>query len=278
MKHTAAIVELCIPGVPSGLKMQLHDEADQIISARLWQDRCWETYETQLTLQYLKPGDVYVDVGANIGYYTLLAAQRVGPKGKVIAYEPDPDNFALLERNLQLNAQQLHGLQQVQLFPFALYDKNIAGKLFLSGENFGDHRVYATDESRISREISLVHGGEHVGQQTQKINFLKVDTQGAEFFVMNGLKQLIMDNREHLHIMLEFCPYGIRHSGAAGHDLVQLLEDIGMQLHIVDHQQACLIPAQTRHLSEWVTAMANEPDNEGFINLLVTPASTCFTG
>jgi FkbM family methyltransferase len=269
MKHKAAIVELDIPGLPAGLKMQLHDEADQIISARLRQDRCWENYETQLTLQHLKSGDVYVDVGANIGYYTLVAAQRVGSQGKVIAYEPDADNFALLKTNVMLNS-----LHNVQLFPIALYDKNADGKLFLSGDNFGDHRVYAANETRASREIFLVHGGEHLSQQTQKIDFLKIDTQGAEFFVMNGLRQLIMENRAHLSIMLEFCPYGIRHSGADGHDLVQLLEDIGMQLQIVDHQQECLIPAQTHHLSEWVTAMANEPDNEGFINLLLTPAAS----
>lgn len=267
MKHEEAIVELRIPGLSAGLKMRLHDTADQIISSRLREDHCWESYETQLTLQHLKPGDVYVDVGANIGYYTLIAAQRVGTQGKVFAYEPDADNFALLKSNVELNA-----LHQVQLFPYALYDKNAEGKLFLSDDNFGDHRIYAADEARNSREISLVHGGEHVARLTNKIDFLKIDTQGAEFFVVNGLKQLIMNNRDHLCMMLEFCPYGIRHSGADGHALVQLLADTGMQLQIIDHQQECLIPAGAHHLSEWVTAMAKEPDNEGFINLLVTPA------
>lgn len=268
-KQAATLVELKVPGLPAGLKMQLHDEADQIISARLREQQCWESYETQLTLQHLQPGDVYVDVGANIGYYTLLAAQRVGPEGKVIAYEPDADNFALLASNVALNV-----LRNVQLFNCALYDKNADGKLFLSGDNFGDHRIYAGDENRNSRDIVMVHGGEHLSQQTEKIDFLKIDTQGAEFFVVNGLRQLIMDNRDHLCMMLEFCPYGIRHSGADGHDLVQLLAETGMQLQIIDHQQECLIPAQIHHLAEWVTAMENEPYNEGFINLLVTPAAS----
>ena len=262
------MIELTIPGLPPGLKMQLHGTDDQIISAKLRQHGCWEAYETQLTLQHLHAGDVYVDVGANIGYYTLLAAQRVGSQGKVIAYEPDPNNFALLEHNVALNA-----LHQVQLFPFALYDKNAEGKLFLSDDNFGDHRIYAADASRNSRGIVLVHGGEHVSQHASRIDFLKIDTQGAEFFVMNGLKKLIMQNRTHLRMMLEFCPYGIRHSGADGHALVQLLADTGMQLHIIDHQQECLIPAQPHHLAEWVTAMAHEPNNEGFVNILATPAN-----
>lgn len=267
------IIELNIAGLKSALKMRPHGAGDRMISARLRQDQCWESYETRLTLEHLRAGEVYVDVGANIGYYTLVAAQQVGPQGKVIAYEPDPDNFALLKFNVALN-----GLSQVQSYSCALYDQNAAGKLFLSRDNFGDHRIYASTDSRSSREITLVHGDEHLGQLTEKIDFLKIDTQGAEFFVVNGLKDLIRKNRAHLRMMLEFCPFGIRHSGADGHDLVRLLEELDMQLHIIDHQQQCLIPAQIHHLAEWVTAMANEPHNEGFINLLLTPSGYFVTG
>lgn len=260
------IVELDIPGLAAGLQMRLHPSGDQIISAKLRQERCWEAYETSLTLRHLHPGDVYVDVGANIGYYTLVAAQRVGPHGKVIAYEPDKDNFALLQANVALN-----GLSQVQVFPCALSDKNAAGQLFLSDNNFGDHRLYDANDSRQAYPVQLAKGDEHVGQQTQHMDFLKIDTQGFEFFVVNGLRELISRNRSHLRIILEFCPYGIRHSGACGHDLVRLLEDMQMQYHIIDHQQQCLIPAQAYHLDAWVSEMAAEPLNEGFINLLLTP-------
>jgi hypothetical protein len=159
----------------------------------------------------------------------------------------------------------------VQIFPYALYDQNSDGQLFLSGDNFGDHRIYNTTHARNSREIKLVHGGEHLGQLTHKIDFLKIDTQGAEFFVVNGLKQVIASNRDQLRMILEFCPYGIRHSGADGHALVQLLSDMDRQLHIIDHQQQCLIPAEMYHLTAWVTRMEQEPDNEGFVNLLLTP-------
>ncbi len=261
------IIELDIPELKPILKMQVHASADQIISTKLRKDRCWEPYETELTLKHLRSGEVYVDVGANIGYYTLVAAQRVGLQGKVISYEPDPDNFALLKFNVDLNH-----LPQVKFFPYALYDKNTEGKLFLSADNFGDHRIYAASDVRNSRPISLVHGGEHVSQQTDRIDFLKIDTQGAEFFVVNGLKQLIMKNRKHLRMILEFCPFGIRHSGADGHEFVRFLDDMAMQYHIIDHQQQCLIPAQTHHLAEWITRMADEPHNEGFINLFITPA------
>jgi FkbM family methyltransferase len=261
------MIELDIAGLEPGLKMHLHSAEDQVVSAKLRKDLCWEAYETELTLKHLQPGDIYVDVGANIGYYTLIAAQRVGVQGTVIAYEPEPDNFKLLESNVTLN-----GLPQVQIFPYALYDKNTDGKLFLSADNFGDHRIYSAGENRLSREIQLVHGDGHLSQLTDKIDFLKIDTQGSEFFVVKGLQQSMMKNHQHLRIMLEFCPYGIRHSGANGHEFVQLLDSLDMQYHIIDHQQQCLIPAASHHFSEWVTRMADEPLNEGFVNLFITPA------
>lgn len=267
------MIELNIPGLTPGLKMQVHATGDQMISARLRRDQCWESYETQLTLQHLQPGDVYVDVGANIGYYTLIAAQRVGPQGKVIAYEPDADNFELLQRNVALNH-----LSQVQVFPYALYDQNVEGHLFLSDNNFGDHRIYSAADSRNSRAIRLINGDEHLGQLIDRMDFLKIDTQGAEFFVVNGLRQIIAKNRRHLRLMLEFCPFGIRHSGGNGHELLRLLDELGLQYAIVDHQQACLIPAQSHHLAEWVSQMADEPGNEGFINLLMTPREGAIPG
>lgn len=263
---TPEIIELDIPGLPAGLLMQLHVSGDQVISKKLRKDRCWEAYETALTLQHLHPGDVYVDVGANIGYYTLVAAQRVGLEGKVIAYEPDTDNFSLLQANVNRNH-----LSQVSCFNLALSDRNAVGQLYLSEDNFGDHRIYVSADDRKSRTITLVNGEEHVLQQTTRIDFLKIDTQGYEFFVVNGLARLIEKNRSHLRMILEFCPYGIRHSGADGHELVRLLQDMKMQYHIIDHQQQCLIPAEPYHLAEWVSEMADDPFNEGFINLLVTP-------
>ena len=259
-------VALEVPGVNADLKMFLHTGGDQIISSAIRKDRYWEYYETLLTLRHLKEGDVFVDVGANIGYYSLIASQRVGRQGKVISYEPDPNNFALLKQNIASN-----DCPNVEIFPYALYDKNKSGKLFLSGDNFGDHRIYESPENRESQDIILVNGGEHVGRHTQKIDFLKIDTQGAEFFVVNGLKKLIYQNREHIRIVLEFTPFGLRHSGASGHELLAILDSLGMQYHIIDHNKDQLIPIYSQHLTEWILETDASPENEGFMNLFITP-------
>lgn len=267
LSNDQAIV-LNIDGIEPALSMYLHGENDQIISARIRQNGVWEEYETKLTLDLVKAGDVYVDVGANIGYYSLIASRCVGASGKVISYEPDPENYALLEANIALNE-----LKNVHTYNLALYDQDKTGQLFLSGDNLGDHRIYESPEARESRAITLVHGGKHVSSQSTHVDFLKIDTQGAEFFVVNGLYELICANKDHLKMILEVCPYGIRKSGSDGMDLLKLLDDSGMQYHIIDHIGHTLIPAQSHDLSEWILSLADDPLNEGFINLLVTPAN-----
>lgn len=263
---SAQLIELRVAGFDHHLKMRVHSEGDTIISEKLRADACWEPYESHLVLTHFQRGGVFVDVGANIGYYTLLASKIAGTDGEVFAYEPDQNNFALLQENVSHN-----GLANAQLYPLALSDRNENGKLFLSTDNFGDHRIYTDSDDRISHAIQLVHGDQHLTPIAEHIDFLKIDTQGAEYFVVNGLRKLIARNNAHLRIILEFCPYGIRHSGADGHQLIALLESFGMQYHIIDHIEHRLIPAQAHHLTDWVDELAQQPENQGFINLFVSP-------
>ncbi|MEP1593250.1 MAG: hypothetical protein ABJK20_01700, partial [Halieaceae bacterium] len=74
-------VSLRIPDFDVDLQLQVHDSRDQVISHRLRETGIWEPYETQLVLTLLQEGGVFVDVGANLGYFTVLAAARVGEQG-----------------------------------------------------------------------------------------------------------------------------------------------------------------------------------------------------
>ena len=85
----------------------------------------YEPFETELLLSQLGPGNVVLDLGGNIGYYTLLFARRVGPSGKVFAFEPDPDNFALLQENIESN-----GYENVVLVPKAAADRAGPARLY----------------------------------------------------------------------------------------------------------------------------------------------------
>lgn len=259
-------IALNIADLKAPLQLYLHGDHDQIISARLRQNGVWEEYETALTLQLLKQGDNYIDVGANIGYYSAIASRCVGEHGQVISYEPDAENFALLNKNIVHNQ-----LDNVKTFPYALYDKDGEGKLYLSSDNLGDHRIYASPEVRESRTITLINGSQHLNNLCDKVDFIKIDTQGAEFFVVNGLMDVIQRNKNHLHMIVEICPYGIRKSGSHGLELLKLLDQTGMRYDIIDHIGHKLIPAQSKHLAAWIKSLDEDLLNEGFMNILVSP-------
>lgn len=96
----------------------------------------YEPMETRLVRERLQEGDVFLDVGANIGWYTVLASPRVGAGGKVIAFEPDPANAAMLRRNVEAN-----GLTNVVVEEKALSNEPGKLKLFLDRKNLGRHSV-----------------------------------------------------------------------------------------------------------------------------------------
>ena len=129
--------------------MFVHGLQDQHVSRRIREDGIWEPYETSLLLRLLQPGDVFVDVGANIGYFSVLAASLVGEQGAVFSFEPDPNNYRLLCANMALNAFDGNSVT----VEAALSDLAGEGRLFLSEDNLGDHQVYVGDEERDSVPI-----------------------------------------------------------------------------------------------------------------------------
>ena len=137
--NLSSSIPLNIPGLATNLRLHVHGDHDRFVSRRIAEEGIWEPYETSLVMDLLHPGAVFVDVGANIGYFTVLAATTAG---KVFAFEPDPENFRLLEANLALNALQ----RKVTAVPAALAEEDGEGQLYLSEDNLGDHQIYAAGD------------------------------------------------------------------------------------------------------------------------------------
>src|SRR5262249_518253 len=140
------------PVLVRGQRMYLHDPArDRWVSRPLLLGQPYEPYETDLVLGLAREGDVVVDLGANLASYPLLLARQVGPSGKVFAFEPDPDNFALLARNVEAN-----GYQNVVLINKAASDQGGTARLHKSADNQGDPRLYASPGVRPFVEVQCV--------------------------------------------------------------------------------------------------------------------------
>lgn len=246
------------------LSLYVHDERDRHVSERLRREGIWEPYETDLLRRILKPSAIMIDVGANIGYYTVLAASLVGVDGHVYAFEPEPDNFNLLEKNCAHNS-----LSNVSLARAALSDRQGKGQIYLNDSNLGDHQVYDDGAGRLSREIELLSGSAYLKPFVQRVDVIKVDTQGAEYQVLKGLQALIADSLPALHMIVEFWPAGLRRAGSSGDQLLDLLLSFKLDMQLIDHLGHSLIRCTEQDLRDWIRDVDADDSNEGFINLLL---------
>jgi FkbM family methyltransferase len=150
-------------------------------------------------MEYFIPneGDTVVDVGAHIGLYTLIAAKKVGPSGKVIAIEPDPENFKILKKNILLNR-----LMNVEALQCAVYSTKEKVKLFLP-EIEGGRTIFNTvmqDRARTSTENFIEVEANTLDDilesiNIREVNWIKIDVEGAELEVLKGAVNTLSSNK-----------------------------------------------------------------------------------
>ena len=186
----------------------------------------YEKAETKFFQTACREGMTFLDVGANIGYYTALAARAVGPNGKIIALEPDPESFKYLEQTIAAN-----GTENVQAFPVAASDASATLPLYISADNRGDNRLYAPGETRPQVEVKAVATDALLAEnKIEIIDLIKIDVQGYEPKVIAGLRDTI-SRSPNLTLLTEFWPKGIRDAGDDPQEFLNSLRDLGLTLH-----------------------------------------------
>ncbi|HEX9988535.1 MAG TPA: FkbM family methyltransferase [Chloroflexia bacterium] len=212
----------------NGFKLFL-DPDDKVMSHYLLEDRRWEPLETSIIENELKEGDVVLDIGANIGYYTILAARRVGPRGRVFAFEPDPRNFALLQKNLRAN-----GCTNVHVERKAVSDCTGTINLYLNELNKGDHTIYDVG-GRQSVEVGAVRLDDYFSKYGGKIDLIKIDVQGAEGKVLLGMRGLLERNKQ-VRIITEFWPHRLEECGTPSEEFIGGLMAHGFTLYNINEE------------------------------------------
>ncbi|HIG81051.1 MAG TPA: FkbM family methyltransferase [Verrucomicrobiales bacterium] len=186
----------------------------------------YEKAETKFFQTACREGMTFLDVGANIGYYTALAARAVGPTGKIIALEPDPESFKYLEQTIAANA-----VGNVLAFPVAASDVPAKLPLFISHDNRGDNRMYSPGGKWPTVEVEAVPADDLLAEnKIETIDFIKIDVQGYEPKVIAGLRDTITRSPK-LTLLTEFWPKGIRDAGGDPNDFLNTLRDLGLTLH-----------------------------------------------
>ena len=186
----------------------------------------YEKAETRFFQSACRDGMTFLDVGANLGYYTALAARAVGPNGRVLAVEPDPDSFGYLEQTIAANA-----VGNVEAFPVAASDAPATLPLYISTDNRGDNRLYASGEDRPQVEVTARPLDALLREnKIDTVDLIKIDVQGYEPKVISGLRETITSS-PNLTLLTEFWPQGIDEAGEDANEFLQTLRELGLTLH-----------------------------------------------
>ncbi len=151
-----------------------------------------DNYEQELEnlRRYLSVGSMFIDVGANYGLYSLIAAKCVGESGKVICFEPASENFEILKKNLQIN----HAENVIPL-PFGLSDK--AGRMNIYYHPDPGRASLFPHQNILKSEEVLVTTLDQILSELEvdSLDYIKIDTEGADFLVILGSKEAICHYR-----------------------------------------------------------------------------------
>jgi FkbM family methyltransferase len=167
----------------------------------------------------LRPGDVFVDVGANVGYFTLLGA-KLG--AEVVAFEPTPAVFQRLQENVALNRLS------ARLMNAAVMDKSQELMFYFSRDDAEANNLFGEGEGEGCIKVSAVALDDHV----KRADVLKIDAEGAEPFVLDGAQQLISGSRP--AILIEVNAHSLKNAGFTPEDVYSRLRAYGYKTEVIE--------------------------------------------
>lgn len=185
----------------------------------------------RLIKNHVKPGMTVLDIGANIGFYTIMLSRLVGREGLVYAFEPDEDNYHLLTKLTQ-------GLTNVKLVNAACGEKSGKMYLYKSAQLNIDHQVYKTGEARERVEIASVSIDDYLKDSAGDVGFIKIDVQGYDHHVFKGMPKT-MAQSPGMMIIGELWPYGLKNAGTSADQYLSDVAGAGFGIQIIDHDKTC---------------------------------------
>jgi FkbM family methyltransferase len=201
-----------------------------------WRNLSWNPEEYAAFRAAVRPGDIVVDAGANVGGYALLFGQWVGPGGRVYAFEPDPRAFAALVDHVTLN-----GLAD-RVMPIAAALGNVTGptRLRLASAS-GLSRVTAgAEDDAPDATVPSIALDDFCARESFRASVIKIDVEGAELAVLRGARQAIAAMGSDVRLFVEMHPAVWTAFGYSADDIVAECRGAGLSLERLDGSRAGL--------------------------------------
>lgn len=231
------------------------DMGDSLAIAKGW----YEVDETEWYRSQVRTGDVVVEAGANIGYFTTLLARLVGPTGRVVAFEPDPELSRILERNVCANGYE----RIVDVRAIALADRPGDLTFYRARKNSGDNRLFSHGDDAAVFPVPVSTLDAELQGLGRPIDLLKMDIQGAEDLALAGFRHTL-ETSPPRRILMEFWPHGLVSMGADPVRLVDGLVGRGYSVRALGASD----PFDVRTAVQALTV-----ENEDWVNLVLVHES-----
>ena len=181
------------------IKVDIRERHDWSLYKKMLKGKTLEPNVLNFIKNVLKEGDIFIDIGANIGYYSLLAASIVGKSGKIYSFEPTPQTYLKFRENLVLNS-----FNNIIPYRLAISDKPSAVKLYIDQNSQDLNSTYReTDQFIIVQSFPINK------IVKEKANLIKIDCEGCEFNALSSLRDILLINEpidQRTKIIIEFNP------------------------------------------------------------------------
>ncbi|MEW1793473.1 FkbM family methyltransferase [Streptomyces niveus] len=211
-------------------------DTQDLIQRYIYMFGVWEPHMTRWLQARLLPGDTFIDVGANIGYYTVLASGLVGGAGRVAAVEASPDFHQLLLKQVRLNRRD-----NVRAVNAAVSDERKKLTFVLaSSANMGANSVVPYDgPAESSFEVEAFPLGELLApEEISTARVIKIDVEGAEGSVVRGMIPLLDKLRPDCEITVEVTPDRMAQLGDSAEELMQTMQEHGFHAYRLSNEYA----------------------------------------
>jgi FkbM family methyltransferase len=199
---------------------------DDYIGHSIVESKSYEPHVTSLVKKLLKEGDVFLDIGANVGYFTMLASSLVKSKGKVIAFEPNPQNLQLIYSSIVEN-----DAVNIDIYPYAASDQKAILNFTTVGSNGGVVTASAQEQQHYFLVPSIVL--DKVLESEERISLIKIDIEAHEPYAIRGMEKLI--KRLKPKMITEFHPWAMRLNNLEPpEEYLKQLFDLGYQISIIE--------------------------------------------
>ena len=239
---------------PLTLSLDLEHMSQKFMLNDFANGRLYESETSNFLGSILAPGDTFIDIGAHVGYFSMLASGLVGEQGRVYSFEPEPRNYSHLLEHIELNSAG-----NVTPVHMAVGAAPHVAEFFVNADNDGGHALWEVGrhpfneqsrQRRDSRRVYVTSLDRFFGEQTlPSLKAIKIDAEGAEFAILVGARKLLMGHRVPF-VIAEVNRFGLDSMGASENHLRNVMYELGYETYLFQPGQSWMPKLEPNQFAE----------------------------